>query len=75
MAVAAAIGGAVAATTLSLLWRPLVARIEHSLGILGTSPLPALGRAEVATGLAVLIAFGLALGCFATPVPQSDSHG
>jgi cell division protein FtsX len=75
MAAAAAIGGAVAATTLSLGWQPLVGRIERSLGMLGSSSLPALGGAEVATGLAVLVALGLAFGYFATPVPESDSHG
>jgi len=75
MAVAAAIGGAVAATTLSLLWHSLVGRVERSLGMLGTSPVPALGRTEVATGLAVLVAVGLVLGYLATPVPESDSHG
>jgi hypothetical protein len=75
MAVAAAAGGGAAATTLSLLWQPLVARLERSLGMLGPSPLPALGRADVAIGLALLVALGLGLGHFATPVPESDSHG
>ncbi len=75
MAVAAAAGGAVAAATLSLVWRSLVARIERSLGMVGTSALPALGRSEVAIGLAVLVVLGLVLGYFATPVPESDRHG
>jgi cell division protein FtsX len=75
MAGTAAIGGAAAATTLSLLWQPLIGRLERSLGMLGPSPLPALGRADVAIGLALLVALGLGLGHFATPVPESDRHG
>jgi cell division protein FtsX len=75
MAIAAAIGGAVAATTLAVFWRPLVARVERSLGMLGSSPLPTLGRAEVVTGLAVLVSLGLLLGYFATPVPEGNRHG
>lgn len=74
MALAAALGGAAAAATLAWLWQPLVAHLERGLGMLGTSPLPTLGRTELAAGLAVLVSVGWVVGYWSTPVSGSDGH-
>ena len=72
MALAALAGGGIGALSLALAWRPLVHRLEASLGMVAATPLPRLGRSEMAVGIALVVLAGLALGFFATPIPQTD---
>jgi cell division protein FtsX len=74
MAATALTGGGVGALFLTLGWRPLIGRLETSLGIASASPLPRLGLREIAAGLAFTLVVGLALGFFATPLPRPDDH-
>jgi cell division protein FtsX len=74
MAAAAVVGGGVGALTLSLGWRPFVSLLERNLGIVSTSPFPALGRAEIAMGFVLVLLVGLAMGYFATPVPRTQDR-
>ncbi len=74
MAGAAATGGGVGALILSLGWRPLVSRLERSLGITTNAPFPGLDRAEIAAGFAIMLFVGLAMGYFATPLPRAQDH-
>lgn len=74
MGAAALFGGGAGAAMLALAWRPLLVRLERSLGIVAPAPLPALTGAEVVAGLAVAFLFGLGLGYFATPVPKVAEH-
>jgi cell division protein FtsX len=74
MAAAALAGGGVGALSLDLAWRPLIHRLEMSLGMFAASPLPRLGRAEIAVGLGLAVFVGLAMGFFATPLPQIDDE-
>jgi len=74
MAAAAVVGGGVGALVLALGWRPLVGRLERHLGIVTSSPFPSLGGAEVATGFAIVLLVGLAMGYFATPLPRTQDR-
>jgi cell division protein FtsX len=75
MAASAAVGGGVGALVLSLGWRPLVSRLERNLGIVTNPPLPFLNGAEIATGFALVLLVGLAMGYFATPLPRTQDRG
>jgi cell division protein FtsX len=75
MAMAALVGGGGGALLITLAWRPLIHRLETSLGIAATTPLPRLGSAEIAVGLGFVVLLGLAMGFFATPLPQTDDRG
>jgi cell division protein FtsX len=74
MAAAALTGGGVSAVALSVGWRPMLGRIEHSLGIAVSTPLPSFNRIEILAGLAVVCLLGLGLGYFATPLPKVEEH-
>lgn len=74
MAAAAAAGGGMGALVLTLGWQPLISRLERNLGIVASAPFPALGHAELATGLAVVLLAGLAMGYFATPLPRTQDR-
>jgi cell division transport system permease protein len=73
-AMAALTGGGVGALLLALAWRPLLDRLERSLGVVATLPSAPLAPAEVAAGLAIMALAGLAMGYFATPVPRPADH-
>jgi hypothetical protein len=73
-AMAALAGGGAGALILSLAWRPVVAHLEDSLGIVSAHPSPLLASAEIVAGLAFMIAAGLAMGYFATPLPPTSDH-
>jgi cell division protein FtsX len=72
MAAAAIVGGSVGAVILALAWRPLVGRLERSLGLATTPPLTSLNGAELATGFAIFLLVGLTMGYFATPLSRKD---
>ena len=74
MAAASAVGGGVGALFLSLGWQPFVSRLERNLGIVSAPPFPSLDRAEVATGFALVLLVGLAMGYFATPLPRTQDR-
>ena len=74
MAMAALIGGG-GALALTLAWSPLIHRLETSLGVVATTPLPRLASTEVAVGIGLAVLFGLVIGFFATPLPGTDDHG
>jgi cell division protein FtsX len=74
MAAAALLGGAVGALLLRICWRPLLARLEGSLGIAAASPLPFFDGREILGGLAVACLVGLGLGYLATPLPKVGDH-
>ena len=74
MAAAAAGGGGVGALVLALGWQPLVSRLERNLGIVTHPPFPSLGGAEIATGIAIVLLVGLAMGYFATPLPRTQDR-
>jgi cell division protein FtsX len=74
MAAAATVGGGTGALILALAWRPLVGRIERSLGLMANPPFPSLDGTELATGFAVVLLVGLAMGYFATPLPRHQHH-
>jgi cell division protein FtsX len=74
MAAAAAAGGGMGALVLALGWQPIVSRLERNLGIATSAPFPALGRAEIAMGFAVVMLVGLAMGYFATPLPRTSDR-
>lgn len=73
-ALAALAGGGVGACVLSLAWYPLLGRLERSLGIASALPSTPLPLAEMAAGLLLLVAAGLAMGYFATPLPAEARH-
>jgi cell division protein FtsX len=73
-AAAALVGGGAGALVLGLAWRPLLGRLERSLGVISTLPSASLAPAEIAAGLAVLMLAGLAMGYFATPLPRATDH-
>ncbi len=75
MAMAALVGGGSGALLLTLIWRPLIHRLETNLGVAAATPLPRLDSAEIAVGLGLAVLLGIALGFFATPLPQTDDHG
>ena len=72
---AALAGGGVGALVLAFAWRPLIGRLEGSLGIVSSQPAPSLAGVEIAAGLALLVLAGLAMGYFATPLPPASDHG
>jgi hypothetical protein len=72
MAASATAGGGVGAVILALAWRPLVGRLERSLDLAANPPLSFLNGAELATGFAVVLLVGLAMGFFATPLSRKD---
>ncbi len=74
MGAAALLGGAAGSAMLVAAWRPLLARLERSLGIAGSTPLPSLPTVEMLGGLAVLALLGLGLGYFATPLPRAGDN-
>lgn len=74
MAAASVIGGGVGALALSLGWQPLVGLLERNLGIVSAPPLPSLDRAEIATGFALVLLVGLAMGYFATPLHRTQDR-
>jgi cell division protein FtsX len=74
VALAALVGGGVGAGLLALAWRPLLGRLERSLGIASALPSPPLGMVEIAAGLLLMVAAGWTLGYFATPLPASSDH-
>lgn len=74
VALAALVGGGTGAGILALAWRPLLGRLERSLGMASALPSPPLALAEIAAGLLVMIAAGCALGYFATPLPAPSDH-
>jgi cell division protein FtsX len=74
MAAAAVAGSGVGALVLALGWRPFVSRVERNLGIVTTLPFPSLDRAEIVTGLALVLLVGLFMGYFATPLPRTQSR-
>jgi cell division protein FtsX len=74
-ALAALSGGGVGAFILSLAWHPLLGRLERSLGIASMSTSLPLTPAEIGTGLFLLVAAGLAMGYYATPLPVGSDHG
>lgn len=74
MATAALLGGAAGVGALSVSWRPLLARLERSLGMVASTPLPGFGGIEIGAGLAVAFVLGLAMGYFATPLPRLDER-
>jgi hypothetical protein len=74
VALAALVGGGTGVGILALAWRPLLSRLEHSLGIASSLPLPPLALVEIAVGLLVMIAGGFSLGYFATPLPAPSDH-
>ena len=74
-AMAALLGGSAGALALGLGWRPLLARLESSLGIVGPYPQTALAGTEIATGLVLMAIAGLAMGYYATPLPRASDHG
>ena len=67
-------GGGVGALILALAWRPLLDRLERSLGVASAVPLAPLAPAEIVAGLAVIALAGLAMGYFATPLPRVGEH-
>ena len=73
-AMAAFAGGGTGALVLSLAWRPVLAHLEDNLGIVSAHPSPLLASAEIVAGLAFMIAAGLAMGYFATPLPPTSDH-
>ncbi|MBN2574379.1 MAG: hypothetical protein JXP73_07425 [Deltaproteobacteria bacterium] len=73
-ATAALVGGGLGALILASAWRPLLDRLEQSLGIASTLPLAPLAPAEIAAGLAIIALAGLAMGYFATPLPRAADH-
>jgi cell division protein FtsX len=75
MAAAALLGGTLGVLVLRLGWRPLLARLEGSLGIVAAAPSPFLSATETVLGIAAVGLLGLGLGHFATPVPERDDHG
>lgn len=74
MAGTALLGGATGAGILAVGWRPLLARLERSLGIMAPVPLPSLSGFEILGGLAVVLLLGLGLGYFATPLSKVGEH-
>jgi cell division protein FtsX len=68
-ALAALAGGGVGALVLTVAWPLALGRLEQSLGVVSTQPLPGLPAAEIAVGLALTVLGGLAMGYFATPLP------
>jgi cell division protein FtsX len=75
MAGAALLGGTVGALVLRVCWRPLLARLEGSLGIVAAAPSAVLSATETAIGIAAVSLLGLGLGYLAAPVPEADDHG
>jgi cell division protein FtsX len=75
MVASAAVGGGIGALMLSLGWQPFVTRLERNLGIVTNPPFPALNGAEIATGFALILLVGLAMGYFATPLPRTQNRG
>jgi hypothetical protein len=59
---------------LALSWRPILALLESSLGIVPLTPSPWLAGTEIVAGLAFMAAAGLAMGYFATPLPPASDH-
>ena len=74
MAAAAAAGGGTGALALVLGWQPLITRLERILGIATNAPLPFFGHGEIATGFAVVVLVGLAMGYFAVPLRRNQGH-
>jgi cell division protein FtsX len=74
MAAAALLGGAAGALIVGVGWRPLLAKLERSLGIAVATPLPFFSGRELVGGLAIAFLLGLGLGFFATPLPRVDGH-
>jgi cell division protein FtsX len=74
MAAAALGGGGLGALVLRLGWRPLLDRLESSLGITSHAPMPFLGGGEIVGGLAIVLSLGLVVGYFATPLPKLGDH-
>ena len=74
MAAAATVGSGTGALVLALAWQPLVGRLERSLGLAVNPPLPSLNGTELATGFAVVLLVGLAMGYCATPLPRNQDH-
>jgi cell division protein FtsX len=73
-ALAALVGGGAGALALALSWRPILALLESSLGIVPLTPSPWLAGTEIVAGLAFIAAAGLAMGYFATPLPPGSDH-
>jgi cell division protein FtsX len=71
---AALVGGGMGACVLALAWRPLLGRLERSLGIASMLPSSPLAPAEIAAGLLLLVTAGLAMGYFATPLAATHDH-
>jgi cell division protein FtsX len=74
MAAASAVGGGTGALVLALGWQPFVSRLERNLGIVSAPPFPSLNRFEIATGFALVLLVGLAMGYFATPLPRTQGR-
>jgi cell division protein FtsX len=74
MAAAAIAGGGTGGLILALAWPPLVGRLEGSLGLLAGSSGSSLGGTELATGFAVVLLLGLAMGYFATPLSRNQDR-
>jgi cell division protein FtsX len=73
MTAAAALGGGIGALLLRFSWRPLLTRLEGSLGLPAMLPLPSLGAPELVAGVLALVLLGLGLGYFAVPLaPKVD---
>jgi cell division protein FtsX len=73
-AAAALAGGGAGALILALAWQPFLGRLEEKLGIVASQPPVPLAGFEIASGLALLMLTGLAMGYFATPLPQTSDH-
>jgi len=75
-ALAALSGGGIGACILGLAWLPLLGRLERSLGIasMSLSTSQPLAPGEIVGGLLLLVAAGLAMGFFATPLPSGSDH-
>jgi cell division protein FtsX len=74
-AMAALAGGGTGALLLIFTWRPLLGRLESSLGIVTAPPSPPLAGVEIAVGLAAMVLAGLVMGYFAAPLPPAADHG
>jgi cell division protein FtsX len=74
MAAAALLGSGVGALLLRFAWRPLLSRLERSLGIVSTLAPPLLNPREVEIGLALVLLLGLFMGYFAAPLPRASDH-
>jgi cell division protein FtsX len=74
MAGAALVGWAVGLIVLAIAWKPLLVRLERSLGITTDLPLALFDRSEMVTGFVLVLLLGLLMGYFATPLPRLANH-